>query len=271
VKTPREDFFAVALKDGSILIGGGITNSDSELPVNTGEIFKQSFKAIKQPMTIGRAGPAAAVMTGGAKVGQVLIAAGTDTSESSPQLASAELYDPTKGTFTATKGNLVAARSFAIATALPDGTVLITGGIDNSLKALASAEIYNPTLDMFSQTIGNMNAARVDHSATLLPDGTVLVAGGENSSGKLNSAEIYNPTTQMFTSTVTMNDFRDDNTATLISGSGTALDGQVLIEGGFFNSHGESTAEIYNPTAKTFTATSPMNFAHGEASAALIP
>jgi hypothetical protein len=63
----------------------------------------------------------------------------------------------------------------------------------------------------------------------------------------------------------------DDNTATVISGSGTLLEGQVLIEGGFFGGHAENTAEIYNPAMHTFTSTSTMNFAHGEASAARIP
>jgi Kelch motif len=58
---------------------------------------------------------------------------------------------------------------------------------------------------------------------------------------------------------------------TVISGSGTVLDGQVLIEGGFFNLHAENTAEIYDPVGKTFTPTANMNFSHGEANAAVIP
>jgi len=120
-----------------------------------------------------------------------------------------------------------------------------------------------------------MTHARAGHTATLLGDGTVLIAGGETSYNggrtKLNTAEIYDPSTGLFTSTATMNDHRDDNTATLISGSGTMLDGQVLIEGGFFNLHAENTAEIYDPVGKTFTPTANMKFFHGEANAAVIP
>jgi hypothetical protein len=120
-----------------------------------------------------------------------------------------------------------------------------------------------------------MSAPRVDHSATLLNDGTVLVAGCETSytnlTTKLDSADLYDPGTGTFTALPPMNDWRDDSTATVIAGSGTALDGQVLIEGGFSGGFAEFTAELYDPVKKTFTPTSNMNFAHGEANAAVIP
>jgi len=277
LKLTLEDFAVSILADGSIFVVGGITNPDKELPVQTAEILVSGkpSKAVKAKMTTPRAAPCAATMTGGAKSGQVLIAGGTNTSEFTPQLNTAELYNPVTGTFTATTHPMNAARAYAVCTALPNGKVLITGGIDNAFNAIATAEIYDPSTDSFSFTGNDMGDARVDHSATLLPDGTVLVAGGETSynggSTKLNTADIFDPGTGIFTPTVTMNDHRDDNTATVISGSGTALDGKVLIEGGFFGGQAESTAEIYDPVAKTFTATADMNFAHGEANAAVIP
>lgn len=273
LKKSREDFAAVKLSDGSILAIGGFDAHEN--PQNTAEIFVTHWKVLKQTLTVPRGAHCAAVMAGGSRSGQVLIAGGTSADEDPPQLKSAERYDPASGAFTATAGEMIAARAYAVCTALNDGTVLVTGGIDDNLNARDTAEIYNPDTDTFSQTAGNMNSPRVDHSATLLPDGTVLVAGGETSytgvTTKLNTAEIYDPATGKFTPTSTMNDHRDDNTATVISGSGTPLDGQVLIEGGFFNDHAETTAEIYDPVNKTFTPTSAMNFAHGEASAALIP
>jgi len=276
LKSTLEDFAAVKLTNGSIMVVGGVTGTDTELPVQNAEILSgKIWKKVKAKMTIPRAAPCAAVMTGVSKSGQVLIAGGTDTSENTPQLNTAELYDPVAGTFTATTHNMVAARAYCVATALPNGTVLITGGIDDSFNAIDTAEIYDPSTDTFTQTNNTMSSPRVDHSATLLPDGTVLIAGGETSynggSTKLNTAEIYDPSTGLFTSTATMNDHRDDNTATLISGSGTMLDGQVLIEGGFFNLHAENTAEIYDPVGKTFTPTANMKFFHREANAAVIP
>jgi hypothetical protein len=53
--------------------------------------------------------------------------------------ASAELYNPASGTFTAT-GSLTVARSVPIAALMNNGTVLIAGGAGNTL--LSSAELY---------------------------------------------------------------------------------------------------------------------------------
>jgi hypothetical protein len=111
-------------------------------------------------------------------------------------LSRAELYDPL-GTFTAT-GSMHVARRGHTATLMPDGTVLITGGlVDNFFDATALGELYNPSTGAFSTPI-YMNGGRGFHQATLLLDGRVLVTGGFNSSTDPNSrdlasAELYNP------------------------------------------------------------------------------
>ncbi len=273
MKAAREDFVAVRLNDGSVLAVGGFDKKEN--PLSTAEVFKSGWQLLPTKTTVPRGAHCGVVMKGGSKSGQLLIAGGTSAGESSPNLISAEVFNPATGSFTATQGHMVVSRAYCVATALPDGTVLITGGIDDSLNSRDTAEVYDPDTDSFTQTAGNMSIGRADHTATLLPDGTVLVAGGETSfqaaTTKLNTAEIYDPASGKFSAPMLMNDHRDDDTATVIFGSGTALDGQVLIEGGFFNLHAENTAEIYDPQMKTFTPTSNMNFAHGEASAALIP
>jgi hypothetical protein len=94
--------------------------------------------------------------------------------------------DPASGTWTLT-GSLNTARYLHTATLLPNGMVLVAGGIDSSLNHLNSAELYDPASGTWTVT-GSLNTARDLHTATLLPNGMVLVAGGV---GAFPIAELY--------------------------------------------------------------------------------
>lgn len=137
--------------------------------------------------------------------GKVLLAGGEVIGPSYPytDYPDAELYDPSAGSFT-TSGNPIERRSGHTATLLPDGSILIAGGISINAQSAGfydydrSAELYDSRSGNFSFA-GNMTVARFNHVATLLNDGTVLITGGIQSSGPadrpvtLASAELYKP------------------------------------------------------------------------------
>jgi large repetitive protein len=250
--TPRADQSATLLPNGRVLIAGGQTDTNNVFSaLATAELYDPTtgkFRATAS-MSVARFNHTATLLTNG----DVLIAGGggpTGVGSGSsvgtaPGLASAELYDPAAGTFTAT-GSMTVARYWHSATLLPNGSVLIAGG-GNGTAPLASAELYDPASATFAATAA-MATARYLQTATRLADGGVLIAGGyADGVGSLASAELYDPTAAMFSPAGSMRETRFEDTATLLN------DGRVLIVAG--GSTDESiddaarlvTAELYQP------------------------
>lgn len=116
--------------------------------------------------------------------GKVLVTGGYTGFNS---MNTAELYDPSRGSWTVT-GNMTYARNSHTASVLSNGLVLVTGcsGVESS-----SAELYDPLSETWS-VISPMNYARWYHTASVLTNGEVLVIGdGAAGIGYLNSTELY--------------------------------------------------------------------------------
>jgi Bacterial Ig-like domain (group 2)/Abnormal spindle-like microcephaly-assoc'd, ASPM-SPD-2-Hydin/Galactose oxidase, central domain/Kelch motif len=166
--------------------------------------------------------------------GTVLIAGGSNGAGGVNGFVSAEIYNPTNGTFVVT-GSPNTARSGHTAILLNSGKVLIATGYIPGGSELTSAELYDPITGMFAFT-GSLNTAREFHKATLLNNGTVLTTGGLP--GPTGIAELYNSGTGAFTLTASMNP-NYWHTATLLN------TGNVLIAGG--NTFTPALGELYLP------------------------
>jgi Galactose oxidase, central domain len=210
-------------------------------------------------LTTARSGHTATLLLDG----RVLVAGG-----SPGELASAELYDPTSGTWTPT-GSLTKGRTLHTATLLPDGKVLVAGGFDGTFS-MVSAELYDPASGTWTPT-GNLATERESHTATLLSSGLVLIVGGIAAGsdyivGIHASAELYDPVSGTWAATSSLAAARTDHTAILLP------NGQELVAGGFNDISGYLTsAEIYDPQSGTWSDTGNLATERKNHAATLLP
>src|SRR5437660_417633 len=120
------------------------------------------------------------------------------------------------GAWTVT-GSLNTGRFLHTVTSLPNGMVLVAGGLDNNFHATASTELYDPGSGTWTVT-GNLNTARYAHTATLFSNGMVLAAGGVEDGGAASvTAELYDSANGTWTATGNLTTGRFGHTATLLS------------------------------------------------------
>ncbi len=173
----RSDHGAVILADGTVLITGGRSGIGI---TNTTEIFNPATGTFANgpAMSVARAGHSATLFADG----RVFIAGGDAN-------GSAEILDPSAGSFSAVAANMVTARSFHSAALLQDGRVLIVGGRDAEGNELSSGEIFDTSAGAFSVIDSVLKVTRVRAHLRVLFDGKVQIIGGSND----GSMEIYDP------------------------------------------------------------------------------
>ncbi|NYH98533.1 kelch repeat-containing protein [Cupriavidus plantarum] len=275
--TPRNGHTATLLSDGRVLVAGGQIATSTETA--TAEIFDplaNTWTPVAS-MSETRENHTATLLGNG----KVLVAGGFDLSGAHTFRAGMELFDPVTATWTQMTHPLSTPRGQHAAALLPDGNVLMVGGV-NSSGFVTSAErvaiddsgttvqpapisgnvtmgtvlndgtilatsdrsnnAYRYDPATATWTASTMLATRAIPTITTLADGRVLVAGGTISGGfRTNTTEIYNPDTNTWTAGASMTDGRGAAQAVVLA------DGSVLIMGGFSGSGEVSTVERYTP------------------------
>jgi hypothetical protein len=250
------------LSDGRVVAFGSSNGSSS--PDGAIDVYNPGSKtwttALVTPLPSGLGGFTMTALdpVGGASApGKVLIAGGGTYSANSG--SAAYLFDPVANTFTAT-GSLHANRSFASATKLADGTVLVFGGQAGSGS---TAEIYDPVAGSFSVVASTMSYSRMRPGLTQMPDGRWFIVGGVgfpaggSGNGALSTTEFFDPVSKTFSPGTSSSFPHYDPALAPLPG------GRVLVAGGSGVGGLNEPAEIYTPDPVTSTtgAGCPSGFA----------
>jgi N-acetylneuraminic acid mutarotase len=290
MNTARSSATATLLFSGKVLIaGGGIGEGGFFTPLNTVELYDPATNSFAPAaslpiMNTARQSAAAVLLPNG----EVLIAGGFGSTFPFDPIDSVELYNPVTNSFAsaASLPTMSFPRASLTATSLPNGKVLVAGGIEgfalNITLINSSADLYDPATNSFAASTPQMNAARFDATAALLPNGNVLIGGGIGPGPPgpftvtLSAVDLYSPATNSFApaaATPTMNHAREGATATLLN------NGKLLIAGGsgtatFGTATFLASVDLYDPATNTFapvTLTPTMNNGRTAATATLLP
>jgi Galactose oxidase, central domain/Kelch motif len=133
----RTNAVAAALPGGRALVAGG---RDDDPILASAEVFNPGANSFSAAGIGSMSVPRVAAVAAPLPDGRVLVAGGTN--DSSPALATAEVFDPqTNGFSSAGIGAMGTGRTSAFAAPLADGRVLVAGG-QNETSYLSRAEIF---------------------------------------------------------------------------------------------------------------------------------
>jgi Galactose oxidase, central domain len=234
---------ATRLANGQILLAGGVSSSTDWrradfVDERTGLVTPAgSLSVVRVEHAAVRLADGRVLVTGGHSAGEQARLGVSD---------SAEIWEPSTGTFRRLARPMRIARASHSATLLPDGRVLIAGGYSTA-AGYVFGEIFDPRDESFT-ALPDVQPLRALHAALATDDGRVLLLGGETAipgeEEPLPTASVlrFDPATLRFTRLPSLTLPRTMVRAALLP------DGRALLFGGQhqLDRYAES-AELYDP------------------------
>ena len=249
--TARKSHTATLLANGEVLVVGGLGNSNPQAPcLATAELYNPSTGQWSETGSI-----ASARFLQGATLlqnGHVLVAGGDicwgNSGGSSPG-TSAEIYDPSTGTWTTT-GSMNYARAGAQLTLLQNGEALIAAG-SSSGGAQGTAELFSNGHWSLTSSLYFCCYHNSDNDV-LLTNGDLVIYSANLPS---YASEFYNPSTNVWQRT-----FGQNYGNLRIGPLALLANGKVLLGGGAPKYGKVSSASmLYDPSTNYWTLTGSLN------------
>jgi hypothetical protein len=182
---PRQGATATLLRDGRVLmVGGDYVDGNYSYPNKYAELIDPSHPLAQFALSVSEYAGTSTLLSDG----RVLVeewglwdsAAGCITPEVS------EVFDPRTEAFTPV-GPMSTPRIGSAAIRIPDGRVLVFGGVDSKCAAVDTVEAFDLDRGTF-QVVATGFPKINNFSATLLDDGGILIAGGHGSDWQMTDA-----------------------------------------------------------------------------------
>jgi hypothetical protein len=254
--------------DGVVVAAGGRGQAGQALSSTTAFDPRTGAWAVERPLGSARAGGAVASLDEGQSA---LLVGGED--EAGRSVDRFERYQRGSG-FVPVSGAAGFGGAGVMATALPDGRVLVTGGAEGGQPAREDAALFGGDRGDNLVRIAPMAVPRRAHTVSVVGAGAfaaAFVLGGDGGSGRpaIDLIETYNPravSASFSMEPAKLAQARAEHSAT------TLRTGEILVAGGRATADLPlASAEVFDPITRSVTAAGSLAHARRRHTATLLP
>lgn len=270
--SPRASHLAVTLGDGRVLVIGGVDAQGNGL--SSCELYDPATGTFAPAGSMAwRRALHAAVRL---RDGRVMVAGGTTSMANlsltiAGALPTVEIYNPAANSWSSAP-SLAANRIAPSLTALPDGRVVVAGGVDVTTSfgvpataaSTTAVQIWSPLTNLWTGG-APMPSARAGHhhNQVTLPDGRLLLSGGIDvqnltaaaAARSIDAADLYDPVANAWQAT-RMPTARSLHTATVLQGGTVVVCGGA--QGNLVAPSPIAAVDVFLPAANLWAPSAPL-------------